>query len=44
MRDGLRAVEKGKPVAISGGLYRWLDPFAQSVFTRPLLEAFAPEC
>jgi short-subunit dehydrogenase len=37
--DGLKAVEKGKPVCISGRIYRWLDPFAQSVFTRRLFRA-----
>lgn len=42
VRDGLRAVEKGKPIMISGRLYRWLDPFSQSVFIRPLIKAFAP--
>ena len=42
VRDGLRAVEKGKPIMISGRLYRWLDPLAQSVFVRPLIKALAP--
>jgi len=42
VRDGLRAVEKNKPIMISGRLYRWLDPFAQSVLFRPLLKALAP--
>lgn len=32
--DGLKAVEKGKPVYLSGRLYRWVDPLFQSVFTR----------
>jgi short-subunit dehydrogenase len=32
--DGIAAVERGRPVAISGRLYRWLDPLLQSVFTR----------
>jgi short-subunit dehydrogenase len=32
--DGLKAVEKGKPICISGRIYRWLDPFFQSVWTR----------
>jgi short-subunit dehydrogenase len=36
VRDGLRAVERGRPIAISGRLYRWLDPLFQSVFTRRL--------
>lgn len=34
--DGVRAVAKGRPVAISGRLYRWLDPLFQSVWTRRL--------
>ncbi len=34
VREGLRALEKGKPVYISGRLYRWLDPWLQSVWTR----------
>jgi len=34
VREGLRAIEKGKRVYLSGRLYRWLDPFTQSVFTR----------
>jgi uncharacterized protein len=42
VRDGLRAVEKNKPIMISGRLYRWIDPLAQSVFFRPLLKARAP--
>jgi len=32
--DGLKAVEKGKPVYVSGRLYRWVDPLFQSVITR----------
>ncbi|MEE4361012.1 MAG: SDR family oxidoreductase [Pseudomonadales bacterium] len=36
VRDGLRAVERGRPIAISGRLYRWADPLMQSVFTRRL--------
>jgi len=36
VREGLRAVEKGTPVYLSGRLYRWLDPFLQSVITRRL--------
>ncbi len=32
--DGLRAVEKGRPVYLSGRLYRWIDPFFQSIWTR----------
>jgi len=34
--DGIKAVEKGKPVYLSGRLYRWVDPFFQSVWTRGL--------
>jgi short-subunit dehydrogenase len=37
--DGLKAVEKGKPVCVSGRLYRWVDPLFQSVFTRRLFRA-----
>lgn len=32
--DGLKAVEKGRAVYLSGRLYRWVDPFFQSVWTR----------
>ena len=42
VRDGLRAVEKGQSIMISGRLYRWLDPLTQSVLTRPLLKSLAP--
>ena len=34
VREGLAAVEQGKPVYVSGRLYRWLDPLLQSVLTR----------
>ena len=34
VEDGLKAVETGKPICISGRLYRWLDPLLQSVWTR----------
>lgn len=34
--DGLNAVDRGRPIAISGRLYRWLDPLFQSVLTRRL--------
>jgi short-subunit dehydrogenase len=34
--DGLKSVEAGKPIAISGRLYRLIDPFLQSVWTRRL--------
>lgn len=37
VRDAIRGVEVGKPVVISGRLYRWLDPIFQSVWTRRLL-------
>lgn len=36
VRDGLAAVEAGKPVMVSGRLYRWIDPLLQSVWTRRL--------
>lgn len=36
VRDGIKAVEAGKPVMVSGRLYRWLDPLFQSVWTRRL--------
>lgn len=42
VREGLDAVERGRPIYASGRLYRWLDPFAQSVWLRPLLKALAP--
>jgi len=42
VREGLEAVEKNKPIMISGRIYRWLDPLAQSVFVRPIIKAFAP--
>ena len=42
VRDGIEAVERGKPIRISGRLYRWLDPFTQSVLFRPLIKAFTP--
>ncbi len=34
VREGLKALEKGKSVYVSGRLYRWLDPLFQSVWTR----------
>ena len=37
--DGLKAVDKGNPICISGRLYRWLDPLFQSVWTRKLFRA-----
>ncbi|HKK50373.1 MAG TPA: SDR family oxidoreductase [Myxococcota bacterium] len=42
VREGLEAVERSRPIQVSGRLYRWLDPFAQSVWTRPLFKALAP--
>ncbi len=42
VREGLAAVENNKPIMVSGRIYRWLDPLAQSVFLRPLIKAFAP--
>jgi hypothetical protein len=42
VREGIEAVERGKPIWISGRLYRWLDPLAQSVWLRPLLKTLAP--
>src|SRR5215468_3963777 len=42
VREGIAAVERGAPIWISGRLYRWLDPLAQSVWLRPLLKALAP--
>jgi short-subunit dehydrogenase len=42
VREGLEAVEKNKPIMVSGRIYRWLDPLAQSVFIRPIIKAFAP--
>jgi len=34
VRDAIKGVEAGKPVVVSGRLYRWLDPIFQSVWTR----------
>ncbi len=42
VREGIEAVERGQPIRVSGRLYRWLDPLAQSVWIRPLLKALAP--
>jgi len=42
VREGLDAVERGVAIRVSGRLYRWLDPFAQSVWFRALLKALAP--
>ena len=40
VREGLSAVEQGKPVHVTGRVYRWLDPFAQSVWSRPFMKSF----
>ena len=37
VRDAIKGVEAGKPVVVSGRLYRWLDPIFQSVWTRRFL-------
>jgi hypothetical protein len=42
VREGIEAVERGKPIQVSGRIYRFLDPLTQSVWTRPLLKALAP--
>ena len=42
VREGLDAVERGRVIMVSGRLYRFLDPLAQSVWLRPLLKALAP--
>jgi short-subunit dehydrogenase len=42
VREGLDAVERGKPIQISGRLYRFLDPLVQSVWLRPLAKRLAP--
>ncbi len=42
VREGLDAVERGRAIQVSGRLYRWLDPLAQSVWLRPLFKALAP--
>jgi short-subunit dehydrogenase len=42
VREGIEAVERGRPIRVSGRLYRWLDPLAQSVWVRPLFKALAP--
>jgi short-subunit dehydrogenase len=40
VREGLRAVEKGKSVIVSGRLYRWLDPLLQWIWSRRLIKRF----
>lgn len=42
VREGIEAVERGQAIKVSGRLYRWLDPLAQSLLTRWLLKAGAP--
>lgn len=42
VREGIDAVERNRAVHVSGRLYRWVDPIAQSVWTRPILKAFTP--
>ena len=37
VRDAIKGVDAGKPVVVSGRLYRWLDPIFQSVWTRRFL-------
>jgi hypothetical protein len=32
--DAIRGADAGKPVVVSGRLYRWLDPLFQSIWTR----------
>lgn len=41
VREGIRAVQRGKRIMISGRLYRWLDPLLQSKLVRPLLQRIA---
>ncbi|MCZ6644042.1 MAG: SDR family NAD(P)-dependent oxidoreductase [Gammaproteobacteria bacterium] len=43
VREGLAALERGKSVYVSGRLYRWLDPFFQSVWTRRLFKISAAQ-
>lgn len=42
VREGIEAVGRGRAIWVSGRIYRWLDPLAQSVWVRPLLKALAP--
>lgn len=37
VREGLKAVEAGKAICISGRLYRWLDPLLQPKWLRGLI-------
>ena len=38
VQEGLRAVEKGRSIQVSGRLYRWMDPLFQSVWTRKIFQ------
>ena len=40
VREGLRAVERGRAIEVSGRLYRWLDPWLQFTPTRALIRRF----
>ena len=42
VKEGLKALEAGKSVYVSGRLYRVADPLFQSVFTRNLLKRLSP--
>ncbi len=42
VKEAIEAVERGHPIQVSGRIYRWLDPFAQSVWVRALIKRFAP--
>lgn len=42
VREGIEAVERNQAVMVSGRIYRWLDPLAQSVWIRPFLKSLAP--
>ncbi len=37
VREGLAGCEKGRPIIISGRLYRWLDPLLRSTLFRGLI-------
>jgi hypothetical protein len=40
VREGLRALDKGKSVFVSGRLYRWIDPLLQGFWFRRLIKKF----
>ena len=42
VREGIEALEKNQPIKVSGRLYRWIDPLAQSVWVRSLIKAATP--